>query len=324
MSSNTHTGTLVTAHEVIIDKLSITFDIPSEQMPPLAARLQEIAHTSFGSRCWNPNYQAGARIWLNEHLVKEKSTTSCVAVHTQPKFANYKSCRVEWNPSKISVDDIAYIAFEDFLELDFSALWDGKVTRIDLAVDVDNVLIDDFLFHVPKLQLFENRFKSGLTRYLGGRSGNRYYCCYDKVAQLIALNAKTHPSNRVAIPDHPRMRLEAVLKPDLWWPEVREIPNPFESLQLRRFSATTTTGKKGNSDLRLLLRAARYEGLNAALAVCKKRDKKRLLEQVLESQETCNWWDPVVLWEGFEKRFLEIDALMNPEVVAFKNAANFN
>lgn len=120
------------------------------------------------------------------------------------------------------------------------------------------------------------------------------------------------------------MRLEVVLKPDLWWPDVREIPNPFESLQLRRFSATTTTGKKGNSDLRLLLCTARYEGLNAALAVCKKRDKKRLLEQVLESQETCSWWDPVILWEGFEKRFLEIDALMNPEVVAFKNAANFN
>jgi len=58
--------------------------------------------------------------------------------------------------------------------------------------------------------------------------------------------------------------------------------------------------------------------------VCKRRDKKRLLEQVLETQETCDWWDPVGLWGGFEKRFLEIDALMNPDVTVFKHATNFN
>jgi len=249
MSSETHTDTVVAVHDVIIDKLSITFDIPSTQMNSLASRLQEIAHTSFGSGCWNPNYQVGARIWLNEHLVKEKSKTSCITAHTQPKFANYKSCRVEWNPSKIAVEDVAFVAFNDLLEIDFTALWDGKVTRIDLAIDVDNVILDEFLFYVPKLQLFENRYKSGMTRYLGGRSGNRYYCCYDKIAQLNALNARTHVSNRVAVPNRPKMRLEAVLKPDLWWPEVREVPNPFESLQLRRFSAATNDGKKGNSDL---------------------------------------------------------------------------
>ena len=320
MSSETHTDTTVAVHDVIIDKLSITFDIPNTQMNALAPRLQEFAHTSFGSGCWNPNYQTGARIWLNEGIVKEKSRTSCITVHTQPKFAHYKSCRVEWNPSQIAVDEVAYIAFNDYLDLDFTTLWDGKVTRIDLAIDVDNVMIEEFLFHVPKFQLFENRYKSGMTRYLGGRSGN---CCYDKIAQLNARNAKTHASNRVAVPDHPRMRLEAVLRPDLWCPEIREIPNPFESLQLRRFSAATIDVKKGGSDLLLLLQLARYRGLNAALAVCKKRDRKRLLQQVLESQETCHWWDPAGPWGGFEKRFLEIDALMNPESVAFKNAANF-
>lgn len=74
----------------------------------------------------------------------------------------------------------------------------------------------------------------------------------------------------------------------------------------------------------MVLRLARYEGLNAALAIYDTKRKQRLLKQVLQSQRECDWWDAVALWGGFEKRFLEIDALMNPNVVAFKNAANCN
>ena len=324
MSSNIYTSSPVTAHSAIIDKLAITFDVPDFQMQLIAKRLKEVVQEKFGSPCGSPNYRVGAKIWLNEHLVKEKATSSCITVHTQPKHDYHKACRVEWNPSKVSTDDVAFIAFEDVLNTDFALVYDGTVNRIDVAVDVDNVMIDELLFFAPKFQLFENRFKSGLTRYIGGRSGNRYYCCYDKRAQIIEHNTQVNPLHKSEVPEYPRMRIEAVLRPKLWWPECREIPNPFAPLKIRRFNCPTTGDKKECTDLAMVLRLARYEGLNAALAIYDTKRKQRLLRQVLQSQRECDWWDPTTLWTGFEERFLEIDKLINPASQTCGIAVNCN
>jgi hypothetical protein len=324
MSSNTHTSVSVTAHDVVIDKLAITFDVPDFQLQLIAKRLKQVAQEKFGSPCGSPNYRVGARIWLNEFLVEEKATSSCVAVHALPKHDYYNACRVEWNPSKVSAEDVAYIVFGDILDTDIASVYDGTVTRIDLAVDVDNVLIDDFRFYAPKFQLYENRFKSGLTRYIGGRSGNKYYCCYDKRAQIIEHNTKVHPYHQSEVPDHPRMRVEAVIRPKLWWPECREMANPFTTLQLRRFRRPVTGDEEWDTELTMLLRLARYEGLNAALAIYKGSKKQRMLKKVLQSQIACDWWEPSILWQGYEKQFLEIDNFINPSINNLSVAVNCN
>ena len=74
----------------------------------------------------------------------------------------------------------------------------------------------------------------------------------------------------------------------------------------------------------MVLRLARYEGLNAALAIYDTKQKKRLLKQVLQSQPECDWWNPTALWKGFEKQFLEIDKFTNPASHNFGIAANCN
>lgn len=274
----------VTAHNVIIDKLAITFDLPESLVTLTAKRLREISQEPFGRYCGSRNYEVGAKIWLNDHLIQEKATSSCVTIHTLPRFAGYRSLRVEWNPSKVATDAVAFIVFGGMLELDFAYLGEGGVTRIDLAIDVDNVQIDDILFHVPKFQLYENRYKSGLTRYIGGKSGKRNYCCYDKRAEIIEHNRKVNPLHKVDVRDAPRMRIEARLRPKILWPNLANIENPFLPMRLRRFSPLSPGDDSKDGCLQLLLGYAQYAGLGAALAKLGKREKARMLKRVLETQ----------------------------------------
>ena len=301
----------VTAHNVIIDKLAITFDVPASQVTLIAERVRSLAMEPFARPCGSQNYDVGVKLFMNEHLIQEKATSSCVTVHTKPKIAGYKLCRVEWNPAKIATDDIAYIVFEDMLELDFSFLGSGTVTRIDLAIDIDNVQIDDILFHVPKFQLFENRYKSGLTRYIGGRASGRYFCCYDKRAEIIEHNMKVNPLHRVDVPEHPLMRIETRLRPKILWPNLINIENPFQPMELRRFSSCMPSLNASDDCLWLVLAYAHYAGLNAALAGFEKRAKTRMLSRILETQEACGWWRPGKLWNGFLNQYDEINSFVN-------------
>ena len=208
-------------------------------------------------------------------------------------------CRVEWNPAKITTDVIAYVVFEDLLELDFALLDNGTVTRIDLAIDIDNVQINNILFHVPKFQLFENHFKSVFTRYIGGRASNRYFCCYDKRAQIIKHNKKVNPLHKVDVPEHPRMRIEARLRPKISWPNVANIENPFLPMQLRHFLPPSEESDSADGYFRLLLGYARYAGLGAALAKLGKAEKSRMLDMVLTTPAEVGWWQPDILLVGF-------------------------
>ena len=301
----------VTAHNVIIDKLAITFDVPASQVTLIAERVRSLAMEPFARPCGSQNYDVGVKLFMNEHLIQEKATSSCVTVHTKPKIAGYKLCRVEWNPAKIATDDIAYIVFEDMLELDFSFLGSGTVTRIDLAIDIDNVQIDDIVFHVPKFQLFENRYKSGLTRYIGGRASGRYFCCYDKRAEIIEHNMKVNPLHRVDVPEHPLMRIETRLRPKISWPNVANIENPFLPMQLRHFLPPSEESDSTDGYFRLLLGYALCAGLGAALAKLGKREKARMLKRVLATQEACEWWRPNELWDGFLIQYGEINSFVS-------------
>jgi hypothetical protein len=300
----------VTAQNVIIDKLAITFDVPASQVKLIATRLRNIAQESFGRFCGSKNYELGANIYMNENQMKDFSTSSCVTVHTQPRFAEQKSCRIEWNPAKVSAEIVSLFVFNEMLELDFSLIESGTVTRIDLAIDVDNAQIDDILFFAPKFQLFENRYKSGLTRYIGGRWGQRYFCCYDKRAEIIDHNKRVHALHKIDVPNHPRMRIEARLRPKILWNNLVHTTNPFETLKVRQFSADASAGDSANAYFPLFLAHARYVGLNAALAKLPKRHKKRMRDEVLETQDECGWWQPKKLWNGFYDQYENIDSFV--------------
>jgi len=312
MASSTQNSKSVTAHNVIIDKLAITFDVPQSRVKSIASQLKAIRKEKFGDYSKNVNYQVGTKIWLNKHLIQEKATSSCLTVHTLPKFAGYRSCRVEWNPSKIPINVVASVALENYLGIDSSLIGRGIVTQLDVAVDVDNIQIDDILFHVPKYRLCKNIISSGMTRYIGGRSGKRYYCCYDKQAEIIAHNTRVYwDTHKEPVPDHPRMRIEARLSPKIYWSEIEHIENPFEIMKLRQFSTCTAAEGKSDQYVRMALALTRHDGLNAALSTLDKKTRALMKKRILDSQESCDWWRPEKLWRGFYGRYDEINSFVN-------------
>ena len=302
----------VTAHDVIIDKLAITFNVPESQVQSIASRLTAIRKEKYAAYSKNVNYQVGTNIWLNEHSIQERATSSCVKVHTLPKFAGHRSCRVEWNPSKIPTEIVASVALQNYLGIDPSLVGQGIVTQLDVAVDVDNVQINDILFHVPKFRLFKNIISSGMTRYIGGRTGRRYYCCYDKRAEIIAHNTRVYwDTHKQPVPDHPRMRVEARLSPRVFWSELDQIENPFGIMQLRQFSTCTAADGVPGQYLRMVLALARHDGLNAALSTLDKKTRALMKKMILDAQECCGWWCPEKLWTGFYDSYDEINSFIN-------------
>ena len=296
--------TTVTTTGVFIDKIAITFNVPKAVESQVADRVRQLNADKVSRFCPSSNYVLGARMWLNEHLAHELSTNSCVTFHTTPKTAGNRSCRVEWNPAKVSAEDVAHIVFGDYLDIDFALLNEGVVTRIDLAVDVENVLIDELLFHVPRFRIFRNDYSGGVTRYLGGRTGSRYFCCYDKQAQIAQNNKRLRPEHRESVPGHPRTRIEARIKGStLRFPDLRNIENPFEILSIRKFTGMIDPGTLESELTAVTLHLAQYEGLNAALDRIGGRRRKRVKQAILASQISCDWWCPKELWSGFHKSY---------------------
>ncbi len=311
MKSTAQVTGLVSARGAFIDKLAITFDIPAQYEGHLAQRLQLLMQDKVATYCPSRNYKTGVRIWLNDHLIKENATSSCMTIHAFPKVAGYRTCRVEWNPDKIAIHDIAVIAFGDFLELDFAMVNSGVVTGLDLAVDISNAKINDFVFHVPKFQLFRNYYGSGTTRYLGGNAGSRYFCCYDKRAEIIQHNKKVNFRHVVPVPEYPLMRIEARLRPlKLAWKALGCVDNPFESLKIWHFLTDYPSHESADPIVKLVLSLAQYTGLNSALHHLGKHQRKATLIQLQKMKQDCDWWNPSKFWSGFQKKYHEIDSEM--------------
>jgi len=303
----------VIVNSLLVDKLVITVDIPASERDGVINRMREhgAIHRKSGGR-----YQYLLTLSVNkeslEQLWVDKSGDTTLRIEADPRGAGHNFMRFEWNPSKVCPIAIVY-TIEHYAPL----LWDyhdvlmkARVNRIDLAIDVLNVGIDQIYFHSAKKSITEIMFthssaKGGKTEYLGQHKSEKRFRIYDKAAQIKQKNKNKIVELKEDIPEQNITRIELELKPNKKSSLMMllEMESPFTDLSVYSYPADLL----GDDLFIQILAISRYEGLTKTIKTLSSLNKKKYLA-ILEGSRVY-WWHPDDIWGGMPTI---IDKLMYP------------
>ena len=278
---------------LIIDKIAITFDVPFDVKKAIKKNFQEGVDGSFKTG----NYQLNVRLPGNEFWATDTSGDSMIVLQAFPKekIKTAPTCRLEYNPSKVSTGDVVEHLSQFGISYEGHVLA-GRISRIDLAVDIVGAEMDQLLFSASKFSTTENHFSNGRTLYIGGASSNTHFALYDKASKLKKKNAKTSlKALHESLPEVQITRVEARLKPGVPMADVSGIPNPF--LRLKVLEVPVLKKVKKNDFLNTFFMLARVSGVYPAQMRLSKEGKKATMDFLVTAQ--AKWWKPDSMWAEF-------------------------
>lgn len=210
--------------QILIDKITVNYNDPDQAtVQAVAAKLREDAGSAFpgaqirGSRAYSAFVVIP--IPLDNPTWSEK-----LILQADPYDRARSSYRIEFNPSKVGPKGVADLELILTSTLGVPAgifLSEGHITRIDIAVDIPGLTVDDVIVryrYQRKHGVFSDQKGRPVTAYLGGARSNRTVT-YDKVT------GRDQPSV---------LRLERRLLPKCLGRNLPVLPDPFSKLALVR------------------------------------------------------------------------------------------
>ncbi len=198
-----------------IDKLSVTYkDHNKERVQRTGDRLIYLMDTGqFPKGQIHPGQRHRIQAIIPIDDQNQKLVLSIGA--RQSDIADY---RVEYNPSKIGPEGRSFVRYVLNTIFEFDAtelLMSGKVTRIDIALDMDGLSVDSVLVRHKGMRKFMVVSTGGCPRTLyHGASKANQVAIYDR-------------------PDHEgRLRTEKRMKPMCAGRALPELKNPFTRIQI--------------------------------------------------------------------------------------------
>ena len=193
------TGYRVAVLKPKLDRLSVTFSVHDDAIKAaIRVHLSKLA-AGAGSIVtpWQKRRDWGSQKYDRAYALKVAPGRT-VLVQCAPLTSANSLLRFEFNPNGIGPEAVK--AFRESIPLltaghfDYQALaTQGRVTRLDIAVDLVNIDIEDVLIATPKPGVTNSYFGlSGKaeTKYLNvNKKGSRMYV-YDRRALLAKLNAE--------------------------------------------------------------------------------------------------------------------------------------
>ncbi len=207
---------------------------------------------------------------------------------------NKRYITFEYNPSKISTLEL-FQAFRQWMLIDTSLLNSKtfkkyiRLRAIDLAIDV-NRNIETLTFFGSYKRYEETRYSSGLTRYLGARVSDNYFCIYDKRAEIEQKLKKAHTPNdyKELPPAKHSTRIEVRKK--FGGEPIKHLP----ALGAKLFGPLTVSylrvPPKNDTVLILFQQLARHIGANAAYTEIYNETDKKKIRTMLKAHKT-KWWN---------------------------------
>lgn len=273
-----------------IDKLSVTFNIPEEQGPTFYKLLADALtyKAIFQSAKNNPRYKITRNIAL-------PSTAERVLFNADPKHPGFPDCRLEFNPSKLGwqgINDLDVILTE-LLPGGWKYVWEhGQMTRIDIAVDLPGIGVEDFNIVPPMSLTCRTYGQNGICQsiYMGKPSGHQFRI-YDKAAEQKAKGIKV--GQQIT-------RVEKIFRGGLGISpsELGQLPNPFAQLVLVEKLPLPPPDECPRLWARFLDSAAKRP-LGPALAMLPKMQRTRYRKHLASQPHT--WWDPQAIWENWQQ-----------------------
>jgi len=289
----------VKVYPLVCDRLTITCDMPEQLKPKIIKNFKDekakpLGGYEYNSTIWDLSMKLPPYSFV-EHGVNDKVTSATIQCVSQ--FNNAAFMRLDFNPAKVNINELKSAVEINWLTISGYGfeylLKNGKVTRIDFAVDIYSEQSEEYLYHYPKMQYVERvRSKSGCTEYIGAKAktGKRVIV-YDRLPAIKAHNDKKYKAKqKTPLPDKHIMRVEIKLSPYVSFNEVSKLPNPFEPFTIAR-----KLQQKDDDPLwNVFIALARYEGVNTTLARIPKHKQPEFSN--LLKKGTVAWWKPDFTW----------------------------
>lgn len=280
-----------------IDKLSFTYDMHPSDHKMVKEQLWDLSKEGEPFSPAKPSKTTRYRTRV--HLTHPATGHSIlIEVDPKPSKKHIPFIRLDLNPAKLGPKGVEFLKdrlVEVFLgNLSWKAIATGcKVTRIDLALDVLNVPIDQLLIRSNKSGKSHCYYSaSGVleTAYLEVKKGKAgTTTVYNKGQQLI--DKERNP--KFAGVAH--TRIEVHVKTARPIVKLGTLPNPFSKLQVG-YPAMAGTPPEQLHHWQHFLDSVRYRGEAAALSVIEDLALRETYASALAvAQET--FWNPVKLWE---------------------------
>jgi hypothetical protein len=288
----------------VIDKLSCVFHFDH-------LGLQKKVHFKLKELLGNPSapeYQKASysTYKLGNYAMSVKlvdpTTQQAIVIQAQPKNDKTKSfMRFEWNPSKLGPGGMAFFRkqFSEMFGGTFTyadLLQQGKVTRVDAAVDFMNVSIDDVLIVTKtpeKSHVYYGTDGGTETIYLGASKYNKtgHTAIYDKQQQLEDVG-RTEKYGGV-----PLTRIEARPKTFIHLGDLPSLPNPFNDINV--IIPGRVEPPEEHHHWMFFLDSCRYLGIEGALS----RLPDALIPKYEEAltQATQVSWDTDKVWSYWDE-----------------------
>ena len=265
----------VTVSDLFCDKLTFTIDYksPADQQH-IADNIKEFIDAN-GQAKHYPGKQYKHRVFV---YAGDYPSTLQVLVEYEPKTSGLNFFRFDFNPAHVDMEWIEWFlltvlpgGIDDIVDK-------GRVTRIDLSVDLMGIHVDSLLAAYPGMQVSRLFCKSGKTEtlYLGGTEGAKFVVLYDKVQQVKHQNAKWHVDK--PLPASPTTRIEIRLRPDAAILQLASMENPFQKLIIAPLASVPT---QDELLWRLFVAVAQVRGAqDALLMIDDKNQRKKFRDRI--------------------------------------------
>jgi hypothetical protein len=272
------------AYEPFIDKISITLAVPEVHLSSVWTAVKELIKVSglFKKTKWSKLYKING-------LISGASTDERVLFQFGTKDDKPPHCRLEFNPHKLGMDglnDLDNILAEIFPDGWGYIFKNGRVTRLDVAVDLPGVRMDQFLFLAHQGATYQRFGTNGhLETFYIGRSRGNQTRIYSKKKEQIA---KGKPFGKSVV------RVERTLRNlNLGISELQKLKNPFGQMALIEPSPMPPPWEKPKV-WSMFQDSVNVRGLMPAMALLPERQRSKYRKYLKEAQKL--WWQPEAIW----------------------------
>lgn len=278
----------------LIDKITVVVNgFTAEELDGIVKHVHSCNHDhEFFQPVFGGNYKARTKIRV--------TATETVLMQVKPHSGSHQ-IKFDWNPSKIGYDghERFKLLLDGMLPHGYDHLLaSGKVTRMDIAVDIHGVHISDLSFFTAYACQGLKYARNGelQTVYLGGQDSPNKWAIYNKSAQL-----KLATGQQIT-------RIEKRLKMNISLADLNGYENPLLGLDVVSRKMGNKCPEGISSELwKLFRRTSRYEPCHMIFADLEK-STRQIIRQWLKGKAV-KWWQPEKVWKAFPKLLTELGLL---------------
>jgi len=187
------------------DRLSVVYTPTPQQLSSLIVNIKTIPGYINNTNTGHGSYNHFASISVKPDGLS-RSSTLVIQFDPKNKIKGSSPLRIEYNPSSADMALVVSILDSLFFNAFNLTHVNGFITRTDLACDIQNFNINDYLFYRPRVKTtFSFHGDSLETLYIGNMRSSVSFCIYDKNKEQL-VNFKIEPL-------HPHLtRIEARLR----------------------------------------------------------------------------------------------------------------